>query len=64
MNQLGAKDIDESCKYVDILAHCFRDRPEEVALLLIPLAAKLDKDFNDNVLVDNSDLESDHETAA
>jgi hypothetical protein len=61
VDQLGVKDIDESCKYVDILAHCFRDRPEEVALLLIPLAAKLETDFNENVLVSFAYRESDHE---
>ena len=50
-NQLGFKDIDESCKFIEIMENCLRDSAEVVPLLLVPLAVKLDSDFNDNVLV-------------
>lgn len=64
ISQLNVRDIEESCKFIDIYGHCLRDRIEEIPLLLVPLAVKLDTDFNDNVLVISIKQESHHETSA
>lgn len=49
--QIPAREIDESYADLDNLENCLRVHIEEVIVFLVPLAARLGKDFNDNCVV-------------
>lgn len=50
--QLNMKDVDDGCKYLEILETMCRDDASGIALLMYPLSVKLAGDFNDNCVVD------------
>lgn len=49
--QVCTKELDEHYNKIDTLEHCLTDHIEEVIAYLVPLAAALGKDFNDNCVV-------------
>ena len=49
--QVSAREIEERYKILDTLEHCLTDHIEEVIAYLVPLAAALGEDFNDNCVV-------------
>lgn len=45
------REIEESYSEIDQLEKCLRIDIEEIVVYLVPLAARLGKDFNDNIVV-------------
>lgn len=49
--QIPAREIEESYADLDNFENCLRVRIEEIIEFLVPLAARLGNDFNDNCVV-------------